>query len=402
MHDPWRERLVVGAVALFSLFVLLGGAGEIRAQKAQTAQTASPARQIEAPGFSVQVPASAQAMAQRDGLDLLIRDRAGFVVKVQTGNAVDKGGLANSFAKLEQAHLGEGRKWRSRRYRKQTTLAGLPALEAVYDGREVNTRVIAVRGRTSDFVLMYFAPPAVFDRHMPAFEAIAGSFRPAADQYPATARKAEASQAPQASQPPRPEAEPAQGNGLKPASRGDASHPVPRPTRQFANATLGYSIAYPQEWVAVRETPYMVVFSGAKGSEAYFATVSVQNVQPQDASTPREAAVSVHASLKRGLAAAGTQARIVADKAIVYDKDGQVLHGHQFLVIYRQNGREFAQWTVVLPRTAGTVTHVWSYAAPRRTFDLYRPLAAKMLKTLTITGSERTPTRSSTGKSVVK
>ncbi|MCP5373446.1 MAG: hypothetical protein H6907_17090, partial [Hyphomicrobiales bacterium] len=54
---------------------------------------------------------------------------------------------------------------------------------------------------------------------------------------------------------------------------------------------------------------------------------------------------------------------------------------------YRQNGREFAQWTVILPRAAGTVTHVWSFAAPRGSFDRYRPLASAMLKTFTITGS---------------
>ncbi len=60
------------------------------------------------------------------------------------------------------------------------------------------------------------------------------------------------------------------------------------------------------------------------------------------------------------------------------------MQGHQFLVAYTQGGQPFTQWTVVVPRPAGTVVHVWSYTAPDGLFPVFRPVAEAMRKTWAI------------------
>ena len=69
---------------------------------------------------------------------------------------------------------------------------------------------------------------------------------------------------------------------------------------------------------------------------------------------------------------------------IIYENNGLRLQGHQFLVAYIQGGQRFKQWTVVVPRPAGTVVHVWSYTAPDGLFPVFRPVAEAMRKTWAI------------------
>ena len=63
----------------------------------------------------------------------------------------------------------------------------------------------------------------------------------------------------------------------------------------------------------------------------------------------------------------------------VYDRDGVRLTGLQFLVTYSRGGYRFKQWTIVMPRTAEPVAHVWSYASPETQFPPAQRIARLML-----------------------
>ncbi len=127
-----------------------------------------------------------------------------------------------------------------------------------------------------------------------------------------------------------------------------------------------------------------MTFSGRQGTEAFYAVVSIQNVEPPSASDSGQATAAVVSDLKSQWAAGATDVGYFGEGPITYENNGLRLQGHQFLVVYTEGGQRFKQWTVVVARPAGTVVHVWSYAAPDGLFPVFRPVAEAMRKTWVI------------------
>ncbi|MDP6787973.1 MAG: hypothetical protein QGI13_12680, partial [Rhodospirillales bacterium] len=149
--------------------------------------------------------------------------------------------------------------------------------------------------------------------------------------------------------------------------------------RRFADRKLGYAIDYPGDWMMEKSSTYTALFSGRQGTEAYYATVRIQNVKPRTASDPKQAVVGVVGDLKAKLSAGAEKLTYLAEGPFLYDRSGVRLEGHQFMVAYVNEGQRIRQWTVVMPRSTGTVTHIWSYATDDRRFDIFRPIAEQML-----------------------
>ena len=47
---------------------------------------------------------------------------------------------------------------------------------------------------------------------------------------------------------------------------------------QFGERDIGYTVAFPGDWTATRLSPAVVLLSGREGTDAYYATVGIQNV----------------------------------------------------------------------------------------------------------------------------
>jgi hypothetical protein len=180
------------------------------------------------------------------------------------------------------------------------------------------------------------------------------------------------------------------GMGFADASaqtRGEAAAvqaPAIRLDQRFADRGLGFAVAYPDAWVAVREGSFLVVFSGREGTEAFRATVSIENVRPPGAGTPTAATAAVLADFKMRLARAVPDIRTEAETPIFRGEGEKRIEGSQFLVNYSYGGERFRKWVVIMRRTAAPVVHIWSYTAPRDRFDLFRPIAEAMLESWTI------------------
>ena len=174
--------------------------------------------------------------------------------------------------------------------------------------------------------------------------------------------------------------------GLRPAATEVALKPGPplAAARRFAGRELGFSIDYPRRWIVARPSVHTVTFSGRQGTEAFYAVVSIQNVEPPLARDSGLAVTAVIPDLKSQWAAGATDVGYFGEGPITYENNGLRLRGHQFLVAYTEGGQRFKQWTVVVPRAAGTVVHVWSYAAPDSMFAVFQPVAEAMRKTWAI------------------
>ncbi len=316
--------------------------------------------------FTLRVPAGARVVERGEKLDVLIQSPSGYVINVQTGTVNPDVSLRDMTAKLEAAYLGEGKRWSQKLEERSITVGGLPAHAALYEGPSTRARVVVARGRETDFVFMFIAPPGAFDDLVAVFERVLGSFRPADAEV--------------AVKPGRPQQ-------AAPAGRSVAPGAIARPpaaVRRFGEPEFGFSIDYPAEWIVAKPSALTVTFSGRQGTDAFYAVVSIQNVKPPSASGPGQATAAVVSDLKSQWAAGATDVGYFGEGPITYENKGLRLQGHQFLVAYTQGGQRFKQWTVVVPRPAGTVVHVWSYTAPDGLFHVFRPIAEAMRKTWTI------------------
>ncbi len=170
-------------------------------------------------------------------------------------------------------------------------------------------------------------------------------------------------------------------------TRDEATRAQPAAVRldqRFADSGLGFAVAYPDTWIATRENPFLVVFSGREGTEAYRATVSIENVRPPGAATATAATAEVLADFKTRLARAVPDLRTEAETPIFRGEGEKRVEGSQFLVNYRLGGEPFRKWVVIMRRAAQPVVHIWSYTAPGDRFDSFRPVAEAMLESWTI------------------
>jgi hypothetical protein len=336
-----QEADLISRTAIFGALVLA-----LLGFVAAPALAASPGTYRDPKGrFVLAVPPDTQVTKKGDG-------RQGYRITLQTSPANAAVSLSDMAGKLEARHLGPLKVWNVKLGERLTNFGGLPAREMVYEGSKTRIRVFIMRGKKTDFVFMFFAAPRIFDEMTPNFDWVLRNFQLTTDELPSV----------QAA----PEPTPPQDNA--PA------------VRRFTDRALGYAIDYPGDWMMERPTAFSTVFSGRQGTEAYYATVRIQNVKPQTASGPKQAMVGVLGDLKAKLAAGARDLTYLAEGPFLYDRQGVRLDGRQFMVAYINEGQRFRQWTIVMPRSSGTVTHIWSYASQDLHFDAFRSIAEKMLR----------------------
>ncbi len=335
---------------------------------AQSSQTLSTSSQPESPKqvktylhpfrkFLLAVPLGAELSERGDAVQVSIRSRQGYIINIQTGDANPKLTLPQMMGKLEAQYLGVGKPWNRKIESKPTKVAGLKALEALYEGANTRVRVMIVRGMKTDFVIIFFAPAESFNNLVVDFDWFLANFKP----NPADLMKTAA--APGANRPP----------ALASA-----------PPKRFSQSGYGYTIQYPGTWEAATPSDNTATFSGKKGTDAFQVVVSIQNVRPPAAKTPAEATEKVLADLKSSLTREASDFTIIGEKPLTYRNGDLSLSGRQMVVTYTYAGQRYRKWALVLPRPTGTVTHIWSYTAPDVRFKEFRPFADAMLKSWTI------------------
>lgn len=350
--------LALASVALFSGSPVL----------AQSSQTQSPSSQPASPKqvktylhpiskYLLAVPVGAELAERGEAAQVSIRSRRGYIINIQTGDANPDLTLLQMVGKLEAQYLGAGKPWNRKIGSKPTKVAGLKAIENLYEGANTRVKVMIVRGMKTDFVIIFFAPAESFRKLVVDFDWFLANFKPNPADLMETAA------APGANRPPA----------------LDSALP-----KQFSRSGYGYTIQYPGTWEVATPSDDTATFSGKKGTDAFQVVVSIQNVRPPAAKTPAEATEKVLADLKASLTREATDFAIIGEKPLTYRNGDLSLAGRQMVVTYTYAGQRYRKWALVLPRPTGTVTHIWSYTAPDVRFKEFRPFADAMLKSWTI------------------
>ncbi len=305
-------------------------------------------------GFLVAIPPGAIVEQSDEVSGIAMKSRKGYLITLQTGIAKKGTPLPELINRLEQKYLGNGRPWSRKLGEQPTRLAGLNAFESMYEGAGSMVRVVLARGTNLDYAFIFIAPPQEFNKLVADFNWVLQSFRPA----PVTGSE---------------QVSTAQSDGLVEMISGKVRH--------LDDSGLGIEIDYPLSWTVERGKGPFVTISGRKGTPAYFATVNIQNVQPQTGGNDlTQATLNVVEGLKSQLLAADQNASFPGQGAYVYSRNGLTLNGLQFTVAYERDSRKFRQWTIVLARPDNGIVHVWSYAAPDDRYDRFGAVAGKMLE----------------------
>lgn len=331
-------------------------------------------------GFVIAAPPGAKFDRRAESGQVLIQSRKGYGLSIQAGDAKVDTPTHDMFSRLESKYLGESKPWSEKTYENNDgIIGGLPAGVAIYEAGASRTQVIIARGQKTDFVFMFFAPVSRFEALSSELEWILSSFRPAEGEQPAVMPVAQ-----------KPEPKPRTPEvRATPEPTAIASRPVETVTaaldpaiRVFSEAGYGYRVAYPTDWNLEKMSAFTNVISGQKGTAAYEAMVTMQNVKPTDGAS--DAADSAFADLKNSLSSQAKNVAFIGEKPVTYTKNGLTLNGRQFVANYEHAGRAFRKWALVLPRPDGDVAHIWSYTAPIDTFETYRPIAEGILNSLKI------------------
>ena len=300
-------------------------------------------------GFTIAVPPGAQLLERDDkNPQISIRSRKGYRVSIQSGPARPNIPLQGMVLKLEAKYLGKGKTWGYKEDQTFKKISGLPAIGALYNGAHTKARVDIIRGLRTDYVFIFFAAEREYQQLEHEYEWILAHFRPGPDDI------------------------------LKP----DVT--LASNLLLFEEPKYGYSIRYPKEWVYVKPSRMTAMFSGAEGSNAYSAIVSVQNISPPNTNSSEEAAIEALSELKSSLQKSVQQLEILNDRSWEYFRKPYRLNGRELIVSYRHAGQSFTKRIIVVPRPFQNLAHIWSYTAPTKIFKTYVKTANKMLLSWTI------------------
>ncbi|MEX0694545.1 MAG: hypothetical protein WD075_08890 [Rhodospirillales bacterium] len=333
-------------------------------------------------GFMLVAPPGARFQESADKKQLSIQSRKGYAVNIQAGDANPAMDTTAMFRKLEVQYLGEGKPWARKTAEGKTVIAGLPAGVGFYEAGQTKTKVVIARGKNTDFVFMFFAPFTHFEKLTTEFEWILASFRPDPEDVPSSEETMASIAEPKQPPPPlRAAGEPE----VAPAGRPEiAKLPSASDVLVFSEAGYGYRVEYPSAWLLEKTSAFTNTISGPQGTPAYDAIVALQNVKPQGEGA--DAAQAAFDDLKSSLSRQAHGVEFVGEKAVTYAKYGMTLEGRQFVANYDHQGQRFRKWALVIPRPEGGIAHIWSYTAPARQFDAYRPIAERILNSLKIEG----------------
>jgi len=152
----------------------------------------------------------------------------------------------------------------------------------------------------------------------------------------------------------------------------------------FDGKDLGYTISYPSDLTAERPDPKssLVMISGKQGTEAYDATINIQNLMTTKTGGKYTDADSVVKDMQAQVKAGAKDVKYPMEtRDVSYTtQKGVELKGKQFVVEYTRDGKTNRQWQVILPRPEGGYIYLLAYTAPAAIFDKYSDLAQAIIQ----------------------
>lgn len=148
----------------------------------------------------------------------------------------------------------------------------------------------------------------------------------------------------------------------------------------FEDNQLGYKIEYPYNWIYEKQNAYRIIFSGKEGTDAYYSTISVQNVAALKADGKYTSTDLIIKDFRKQILTHGENAKFYNERKFIYKTNsGIILTGEEFISEYTRSGEKLKQWQIFLPNISGQIVYVWIYTSPVDQYDTYLEVAKDML-----------------------
>ncbi len=134
----------------------------------------------------------------------------------------------------------------------------------------------------------------------------------------------------------------------------------------------GFALEYPGTWIYTQPADYIVLFSGAEGTEAYDATVNVQTLEMGEFYTDLDSVYNDFREQFEGVG--GTISEMTARD---FQQNGETFDAIEFYAEY-EDVVVFNQFLVVVDRGDGYL-HQISYTAPENIYDTYESIAMEII-----------------------
>ncbi len=339
-------------------FVLLFMLAAIPSVRAGTGDSGSPSHYMHPEkGYSLEVPANAQLIEQKPPMDISIRSRDGWGISIQSLLTNNDSRLEDLITGLESRYLGPDKSWKRKLESARRQQGDLAIQDSTYDGSGMRIRVVVVRAQLLDYIIMFVAPRDGYIAALPSFERFLTTFRPASGE----------------------------SLGVEPDSvmmQESADNPTKRAPEntllRFHDPTMGYSMFYPAHWTMTQRDKVTVIFNGPSGEDSAYIALSIQNVAPPVAGTPRLASEAILQQLQAQMAYSVSNVRHTVAEPVTLGAPGSTVQAPQLVSDFIRAGTQYRQWTIVIPRPNGSVVHVWTFVAPLDRFERYRPIAETM------------------------
>jgi len=355
---------ILGAVACMAWLLSPGPVGA-QSSAAPSARPTAQVTQYTHPvrKFIIAVPPGEKVVPRGKRQDVSIQSRRGYVVSIQTDDRNRSIDLNNMIGKLESQEMGKGKRWSRKIGERFINVGGLPAYDAIYEGSNIRTRTVIVRGAITDFVIMFVAAPRTFPSLSNIFDWVVENFHPAPPELAGVPKVS-----PKAMSPQKPKA------AMKVPVMAQAN---PSALKHYGGPLEGYSLKYPGTWLASNPSPFTVYFSGPKGAETYYTLIGVRALRPQ-AKGPDDAVRKVLTSIKSEIKGAAKNLQSLGEVPYRFKGKGFTLLGREIILSYHLHNQEYKKWSLVVPSGVGDTVLAWSFTAPAYLFDKHLPLARKV------------------------
>lgn len=154
-------------------------------------------------------------------------------------------------------------------------------------------------------------------------------------------------------------------------------------TQLYENQNSKYSIKYPANWEYEQPSKGTVIFSGKKGTPAYFYTVSIQTVLAKKTGGSFATVKEFTDDLKKQIVEQGTDGKIL-DQGEAELPQNTKLHGEYFICTYKMKGHPIKQMQFVIFRDDEQAFYAWAYTAPESQYNLGLSVAKSMYESWVI------------------
>lgn len=324
-------------------------------------------------GYTVEVPSDWEIITE-EGHDLAIRNKEiQSIFSVQVVENTDNPSFRKFFDSLvELERKDENHKMLSFSFSEDFYGKGLASGSMLWlqENNEVKSKTVLTSrdGMKNVYIFKFYSLAKTFDENEAIFERILRSFSRTGVQ-----------------------AVPREKVLPMPAPEKNKEPDLPKDkwlTNTFKKKGFGYTIKYPKKWEYTRPSTFTVVFGGAKDTEAYNLSVSIQNLASAKIGGKYESLDSVLEDFKNQIRSGSEGVIIYNEEPYLYKFKKLELSGRQFTAEYVSRGEKFKEWVIVVPREGGEAFYAWSYTAPLGLYDAYLHVAEAMKDSWQISKSD--------------